>query len=74
MNGIKETGDNDLRNFEEAKENANIEAKKKRLADLIADTNEKSKQLEKIKDGYMKIIDTKDAKIQELKEKLGIIE
>ena len=74
MNGIKETGDNNLGNVEQIKENPNIEAKKKRLADLIADTKEKSNQLEKIKDSYMQIIDTKDARIQELKDKLGIVD
>ena len=51
--------------------------KKKRLAELISESKQKSKQLIDIKKNYMDMINMKDERIKELKEKmekLGIVE
>ena len=48
-----------------------LEEKKKRLAELQADTKEKTKQLNDIKNNYMAIINMKDEKIKQLREQLG---
>ncbi len=48
-----------------------LDEKKKRLASLIADTKKKNKQLNDMKKNYMDMINMKDQRIRELKEKLG---
>ena len=53
-------------------ENSNLNDKKKRLAELLSDTKEKSKQLSEIKKNYMDIINMKDEKIRQLKQQLGM--
>ena len=52
-------------------ENMSLDDKKKRLASLIADTKKKNKQLNDMKKNYMDMINMKDQRIRELKEKLG---
>ena len=71
MNGVKD--DDDFGLGEGADENSNLSEKRKRLAELLSDTKEKSKQLNEIKKNYMDIINMKDEKIRQLKQQLGMI-
>ncbi len=73
MNGVKDDDEYGL-GGSAGDENSNLTEKKKRLAELLSDTKEKSKQLNEIKKNYMDIINMKDEKIRQLKQKLGIMD
>ena len=71
MSGAKDMNDvgDGIQNDDDS---SNLNEKKKRLAELISDTKEKTKQLDEIKKNYMDIINMKNEKIKSLKAKLGI--
>ena len=72
MSGVKDMNDvgDGIQNDDDS---SNLNEKKKRLAELISDTKEKTKQLDEIKKNYLDIINKKNEKIKSLKAKLGIV-
>ena len=68
MSGVK---DDDEIGISGEGEGSTLIEKKKRLAELQADTKAKTKQLSDIKKNYMDIINMRDEKIKQLREKLG---
>ena len=73
LSGIKD--DEGMGDFNQG--GSNLNDKKKRLAELINESKQKSKQLIDIKKNYMDMINMKDERIKELKEKMekmGIVE
>ena len=65
-------GAQDEINFDDNEEgNLSLAEKKKRLEEIMNDTKKKEKQLDEIKKNYMDMINMKEEKIKQLKEKLG---